>query len=60
MKKETYEALKSVTEKSRKLLEEKYQGRKRLKQDEVWEQAVMYRDLFKIESWIDKVTEKYN
>jgi len=59
MNKETYEALKNVIEKVKKLLGDKYNNRKRFSQDEVWEKATTTRDILKLESWIDEVAKEY-
>lgn len=59
MNKETYEALESVVKKTRSLLNGKYDNRKRLNQDEVWEQATTIRDITQLEVWIDEVKKDY-
>ena len=54
-----YEALTSITKKTRTLLSGKYGHRKRLNQSELWEQATLYRDIVQVENWLNKkVVEK--
>ena len=57
MKKETIESLESVLKTARTLLIEKYRGRKRLNRNEVWEQAVLLRDIVELEDWLRETQE---
>jgi len=58
MNQETYEALKSVIKETRFLIDEKYGHRKRLTQDEIFRKAILYRDIVKIENWIDETSKE--
>ena len=51
----TYEAIKIVVKKTRFLLGEKYDHRKRLNQSDLWWKATLLRDIVQVENWIDKV-----
>ena len=53
MKIETYETLKSVIEKTEKLLNEKYNKRKRLTKNEIWEKATTIRDIRDAKVWFN-------
>ena len=60
MNDETYEALKRVVKKTRNLLNTKYGHRKRLKSNEVWEKAVLIKDIRQVENWIDETAKEHN
>lgn len=54
MNNETHEALKNVLSGAQFYLNRKYGDRKRLNQNEVWEQATMMRDIQTIKNWIEE------
>jgi len=58
MNDETYEALKNVLKISRKYAAEK-NNKKRKSQEELWEMAVLYRDIVTVEDWIEETAKKH-
>ena len=58
MNKETYEALKEVIKSARQYAS-KMNEKKRKSQQEVYNQAVLYRDIVKLEGWINEVAKEY-
>ena len=54
MSKENYEALTSILEELRNLTNEKWGKRKRLRSNEVFRKAMIYKNLFEVESWIEE------
>lgn len=58
MNEETYQALKSILKLARKVAFEK-SAKKRKTQSEVWEEAILYRDLVAVESWVNEVAKDY-
>ena len=59
MNNETYEALKNLVKQTRVLLNDKFENRKRLNQNELWLKAITLRDMVAVESWIDEVSKEY-
>ena len=58
MNDETYEALKNVLKISRKYASEK-NNKKRKSQEELWERAILYRDIVTVEGWIEKTAKEH-
>jgi len=60
MDKNTQETLENVIKITKRLLNEKYENRKRLSQEELWEQATTLRDIAEIERWLVKSNSKFS
>jgi len=58
MNDETYEALKNILKISRKYASEK-NNKKRKSQEELWERAILYRDIVTVEGWIEKTAKEH-
>jgi len=58
MDNETYEALVSVVKKAREYAV-KMNKKKRKTQDDIFEQAILYRDIVKVENWISEVSKEH-
>jgi len=58
IKKINMDALTNVIEKANFYLNRKYENRKRLNSDEVWEKATTIRDIYILNNWIKEKKEE--
>lgn len=58
MNKEIYKALRAIIKKTREYAI-KLNSKKRKNQDEIFELAVLYRDIVDVENWIDELEKEH-